>query len=301
MRKTDPKTLDRHSWILTLLIAGALFASCAQESAPPQEVQKAPPVAAKAPRPWAILYAFAHEGEELIGSSTIVSDKNWAGRRVSSGWLIQPVVIASTGIGMANAAATTQHIIDTYKPQGIIFTGVCGAIDPKLRVGDIVIPDRWVTHDYGFWGESGLETDSVPVGRPDTAGFDRMIEIPVDTALARMLGQAADGIAFRFKKVGDFLPDIYKGGVGVSGNAFIGSQKKRQSLNKDLKARIVDMESAAVVQTAYAAGIPVAIVRANSGLAVGGSGTTKEQFRENFEAAAYNAALVVKQFLETRE
>jgi len=301
MRKTDPKTRARQTWILTLLIAGALFAACTQESAPPPEVKKEAPVVEKAPQPWAILYAFAQEGEEVIGSSTIVTEKTWAGRKISSGWLIQPVVIASTGIGMSNAAATTQHIIDTYKPQGIILTGVCGAVDPKLRIGDIVIPDRWVTHDYGFWGDSGLETDSLPVGRSDTAGFDRMIEIPVDTALARQLGNAADGIAFRFKKVGDFLPDVYKGGVGVSGNAFIGSQRKRQSLYKELKARIVDMESAAVVQTAYAAGIPVVIVRANSDLAGGGSGNAEEEFRQNFEAAAYNAALVVKQFLEVRE
>jgi adenosylhomocysteine nucleosidase len=230
-----------------------------------------------------------------------VSDENWAGRRISQGWIEQQIVIASTGIGMTNAAATAQHIIDTYNPKGIIFTGVCGAVDPKLRVGDIVIADRWVTHDYGFWGDRGLETDSVAVGRADTAGYDRMLEIPVDTSLFRRLGEAADGIAFRFKKVGGLLPEVYKGGTGVSGNAFIGSFRKRQSLDNDLKAVIVDMESAAVVQTAHAAGIPVAIVRASSDLAGGGSGDAEEEFRANFEAAAYNAAIVVKRFLETRE
>jgi adenosylhomocysteine nucleosidase len=86
----------------------------------------------------------------------------------------------------------------------------------------------------------------------------------------------------------------------VSGNAFIGSLKKRQSLDNDLKAMIVDMESAAVVQTAHAAGIPVVVVRASSDLAGGGSGDAEEEFRANFEAAAYNASIVVKQFLETR-
>jgi adenosylhomocysteine nucleosidase len=292
---------------LTLLLAGLLLAACAKDAAPPEQAPQVEPVVQEkpaveeTPRPWAILYAFAQEGEEIIGSSSISTDMNWAGRRIAVGWLEQPVVIASTGIGMTNAAATAQHIIDTYKPKGIIFTGVCGAIDPKLHVGDIVIPDRWVTHDYGFWGNNGLETDSVAVGRPGMSGYDRMVQIPVDSSLVRRLGEAADGIAFRFKKVAGLLPDVYKGGVGVSGNAFIGSQKKRQSLDNDLKAMIVDMESAAVVQTAHAAGIPVAVVRASSDLAGGGSGNAEEQFRANFEAAAFNAAMVVKQFLETRK
>ena len=297
MRRIDSKTLGQHSRILTILLTGLLLMACAQEAAPPQEAE---PVVEEVIRPYAILYAFAQEGEEIIGSSSVVTDRTWAGRRVITGWLEQKIVIASTGIGMTNAAAATQYIIDTYNPKGIIFTGVCGAIDPKMRVGDIVIPDSWVTHDYGFWGSKGLETDSVWVGRSDTAGYDRMLTIPVDTNLARRLGDAADGISFRFKKIGGMLPEIYRGGVGVSGNAFIGSEKKRKSLNGELQAQIVDMESAAVVQTAYTAGIPVAIVRASSDLAGGGAGSAEEEFHENFEAAAHNAALVVKRFLETR-
>jgi len=291
--------------LLTLMLAGLVLWSCAKDaSPPPQENTQAEPVAEapppQKPRPWAVLYAFPQEGEEIILSSSLVSDLTWEGRRICSGWLEHQVVIASTGIGMTNAAATAQYIIDTYDPEGIIFTGVCGAVDPKLHVGDIVIPDRWITHDYGFYGSKGLETDSVAVGRPDTAGFDRMLTIPVDTMLYRRLCEAADGIAFRFKKVGQILPEIYKGGVGVSGNAFIGSERKRQSLNKELGAQIVDMESAAVVQTAHAAGIPVVVVRASSDLAGGGSGNAEAEFRANFEAAAYNASIVVKRFLETR-
>ncbi len=310
MRRIANRTCVTNIRFLTLLLAGLLLWSCAKDASPPPEVtQKAEPVAdttstpavKEAPSgPWAILYAFPQEGDEIIASSSLISDLEWEGRRICTGYLRQQVVIASTGIGMTNAAATTQYIIDTYNPKGIIFTGVCGAIDPKLHVGDIVIPDRWVTHDYGFWGNKGLETDSVAVGRPDTAGFERMLTIPVDTMLYRRLGEAADQVAFRFRKVHQMLPDVYKGGVGVSGNAFIGSLKKRQSLDNELKAVIVDMESAAVVQTAHAAGIPVAVVRASSDLAGGGSGSAEAEFKANFEAAAYNAAIVVKRFLETQ-
>lgn len=304
MRRNAERIGVTNMRILTFIFAGLLLWSCSREaSPPPQETTQVEPAVETPqvdPRPWAILYAFPQEGEEIILSSSLVSDLSWEGRRICSGWLEQQIVIASTGIGMTNAAATAQYIIDTYDPKGIIFTGVCGAVDPKLRVGDIVIPDRWSTHDYGFWGSQGLETDSVGVGRTDTLGFERMLSIPVDTSLYRRLGEAADGISFRFKKVGQMLPDVYKGGVGVSGNSFIGSQQKRKELNKTLGARIVDMESAAVVQTAYTAGIPVVVVRASSDLAGGGSGNAEAEFRANFEAAAYNASIVVKRFLETR-
>jgi adenosylhomocysteine nucleosidase len=297
MQRIDLRTLATRQRILTFLLAGLILAACARETAQPPEQQ----VVEEAPRPWAILHALAVEGEELRGSASIVTDAVWAGRPVAVGWIVQPMVIAKTGVGTANAAATTQHVIDTYKPAGIIFTGVCGAIDPRLRIGDIVIPDQWVTHDFGYYGARGFEVDSIPVGRFDSTGFDRMMEIAVDTNLARRLEAAANATAFHFRTVGGILPEIYRGGVGVSGNAFIGSQSKRKQLNRDLEAQIVDMESAAVVQTAHAAGVPVVIVRACSDLAGGGSGTAEEEFRENFETAAYNAAMVVKEFLETKE
>jgi adenosylhomocysteine nucleosidase len=98
------------------------------------------------------------------------------------------------------------------------------------------------------------------------------------------------------------LPEISLGGLGVSGNAFIDSKPKREQLFRDLHAEIVDMESAAVVQTAHAAGIPVAVVRSCSDLAGGsGSETASKQLNEFFQVAAQNSALVVQQFLETRQ
>ncbi|HUU45770.1 MAG TPA: 5'-methylthioadenosine/S-adenosylhomocysteine nucleosidase [Acidobacteriota bacterium] len=250
-------------------------------------------------RPMVILYAFTPEGAQLREWAMIRTDTMFAGRRVAVGFLGMDVVIASSGMGMTNAAAMTQHVIDTYDPIGIIFTGIAGAISEKHQIGDIVIPDRWITQDYGYYGKTGLLTDSLLVGNPDSIGFARMLDIPVDTALHRQLVAAANSIAFRFRTVARRLPDVHAGGVGVSGNAFIDSKSKRTQLQTDLAAEIVDMESAAVVQTAHASGVPVVVVRSCSDLA-GGSGyeTATEEIEEFFKVAANNSALVVKQFLE---
>jgi adenosylhomocysteine nucleosidase len=275
----------------------ALALSCSPKTDPPV-VKTAPPLM---PRPWAVLYAFAPEGLELQESMSVAGDTVWAGRPISVGWLVQPLVLAASGVGMANAAATTQYIIDHYNPQGIIFTGICGGVNPAHQIGDIVIPDQWITHDFGYWGPEGFTIDSVPVGRTDTVGFQPMIDIWADTQLVRRLGEAANRISFRFRTVAGRLPEVSVGGAGVSGNTFIDSKLKRDWLSQELNAEIVDMESAAVVQTAHAAGIPVVVVRSCSDLA-GGSSTTSagRQLQDFFDVAAINSALVVKEFLETK-
>jgi adenosylhomocysteine nucleosidase len=251
-------------------------------------------------RPLVILYAFPKEGAQLREWAQIRTDTSFAGRRVAVGWLGMPVVIAASGIGMTNAAAVTQHVIDKYDPLGIIFTGIAGAIATDYHIGDIAIPDRWITHDYGYYGAEGLLADSVAVGNPDSIGFTRMFEIPVDTGLYRQVVVAANSISFRFKKVGRRLPEVHDGGIGVTGNAFIDSKDKCENLRAFFDATIVDMESAAVVQTAHASGVPVVVIRSCSDKAGGaGSETASEQLNEFFEVAAYNSALVVKQFLET--
>jgi len=305
----------RRSWqfrvpclIQILTLTGVLlFSSCVREAPAPESTSTANSQAAgRQPdaslQPCAVMYAFAPEGELLRKAASIKHDTVWAGRAIAVGTIIQPVVIASSGIGMTNAAATTQHIIDTYHPKAIVFTGICGGVNPKHHIGDIVIPARWLTHDYGYWGKSGFRTDSVGVGHPASGGFQGMLDIPVDTALARQLGEAGDAVAFRFHTVMGRIPEIARGGLGISGNAFLDSKPKREQLYHDLQAEIVDMESAAVVQTAHAAGIPVAVVRSCSDLAGGsGSETASKQLDEFFKVAAHNSALVVQQFLETRE
>jgi adenosylhomocysteine nucleosidase len=275
MRRIWNSNVTHFARILTAATI-VLHLSCVREapqskSQPPQQ-QASESVAAKPPesgsdilnssqQPWAILYAFAPEGELLRKAAFIKKDTVWAGRSVAYGSLVQPVVIASSGIGMTNAAATTQYIIDTYHPKAIIFTGICGGVNPQHQIGDIVIPEQWLTHDYGYWGKNGFKTDSVDVGRPSTGGFHHMMDIVVDTMLARRLADAGNAIAFRFRTVMGRIPEIFLGGLGVSGNAFIDSKPKREQLFHELQAEIVDMESAAVVQTAHAAGVPVVIIR----------------------------------------
>jgi len=70
------------------------------------------------------------------------------GRTYISGTLAgHPVVLVFSRMGKVAAAATAQHLIDIHRVSSIIFTGVAGALDPTLRIGDVVIARNLWQHD----------------------------------------------------------------------------------------------------------------------------------------------------------
>jgi adenosylhomocysteine nucleosidase len=225
-------------------------------------------------------------------------DTVWAGRSIAVGFLEdEPVILVGSGVGTTNAAITLQYICNHYPVQGVLFTGICGGLASQVKIGDIVIPDRWVTHDYGYLGAMGFESDSIDVGVPGIPGFSHVLELPVDEQLQDRLCRAAYAAAEDFKPVVDRMVQISCGGVGATGNQFIDQTEKRDWLVEQFHADIVDMESAAVLQTAVANGVPCVIIRSASDLAGGsGSATAAIELREFFKIAADNSAAVVRSY-----
>ena len=64
------------------------------------------------------------------------------------------VVCCECGIGKVNAAMSTQIMIDLYRPDVIINSGVAGSLSGDIRIGDIVISDdcvqQRVPDDQGY-------------------------------------------------------------------------------------------------------------------------------------------------------
>ncbi len=246
----------------------------------------------------ALVYAFDQEGALLRSKLALQDSLIVKGRIFWLGKLIdRNVIVVNSGVGMTNAAMTIQLLIDKFDPQEIIFTGICGGIDSINRIGDIVIPQEWATHDYGYYGKDGYVPDSIYVV---LAGKDKIVPMlffDVDTTL---LDRAKSFLSdLRLKPVKDRIPQVRIGGKGVSGNSFIDQREKREYLKKQFDAQIVDMESAAVVQVANINGIPVLVVRSCSDLAGGsGSETATEELKEFFKVAADNSASFVLELLK---
>ena len=56
--------------------------------------------------------------------------------------------LVESGVGKVNSARTTQILIDNFKVDYIFNIGVAGGIDKRLNVGDIVIGEQLVQHDF---------------------------------------------------------------------------------------------------------------------------------------------------------
>ncbi len=249
-----------------------------------------------------ILYAFDAEGQLLMEKISIRENRTILGRPVISGELSgKNIVIAESGVGMTNAAMTAQKLIDEYQPEVIIFTGIAGAIDTSVHIGDIVVCESWITHDFGHHGADGFRPRGIKFYSPQPDSLVRRSHFPVDSSMYVAAVDLTEQI-ISLQKIGDRKPQLLAGGIGVSGNSFIDNPEERIWLNETYKALITDMETAAVAQVCAVNDIPFIAFRSASDLAGGsGSESAREEMDEFFEIAAENSCLIVIRFLESIE
>lgn len=57
-------------------------------------------------------------------------------------------ILVESGVGKVNSARTTQILIDNMKVDYVFNIGVAGGISDKLSVGDIVLGEKLVQHDF---------------------------------------------------------------------------------------------------------------------------------------------------------
>lgn len=157
------------------------------------------------------------------------------------------VVCCECGIGKVNAAMSTQIMIDLYRPDVIINSGVAGSLSGDIRIGDIVISDDCVQHDM----------DATEMGDPlGQVQFndEKRTYFPADKATADKLYDAC-------RTIKDI--SVFRGRI-ASGDIFIASHDRRQRVADDFNALACEMEGAAVGTVCYRNGVPFAILRSIS-------------------------------------
>ncbi|MFZ1683859.1 MAG: 5'-methylthioadenosine/S-adenosylhomocysteine nucleosidase [Candidatus Zixiibacteriota bacterium] len=245
-----------------------------------------------------ILYAFDAEGDAIAKFMITDSSYVFLGRHVYLGeWCGQKIILAESGMGMTNAAMTTQMLIDRFHPRTVLFTGIAGAIDTSIHIGDIVIPSRWCEHDYGYYGKDGLKPEGLVV---HLFGADSLTEETAFYADSSLL-EIARKIpldSLDLAPINGRTPRLTIGGVGVTGNQFIDSKEEREWQTKHFGPLTTDMESVAVAQVCAVNGVPFLIIRSASDLAGGsGSSTAQTEIKQFFKVAAANSIDVLRQLL----
>ena len=188
------------------------------------------------------------------------------------------VLLAECGIGKVNAAALTQALL-AAGAEVIVFTGVAGAVDPELRVGDVVVSVDAVQHDVDV-----------------TALGYAVGEVPGDgavwTAEPAWVERAAKAARTAFGA--DESPGRVVRGRVASGDQFVASAERVADVRTAFGAACAEMEGAAVAQVCAKWQRPFVIVRSISDTADHGAHT---DFRAFTRLAADRAARVVRTML----
>lgn len=269
----------------------------------------------------AILTAFPPEWDALAhrieGAETLAIN----GTPLLLGTLAgKPVALMLSGMSMVNAAMNSQALIGRHPIRRIVFSGIAGGIDPALRVGDVAVPERWGQNGEVAFARETAGGYAPPLGLPggtDLAGhgawFPRDVVIgragervagrrwfPVDPALLAIAAELEVPLERCLPNDPshclDHQPRLAVGGSGMSGPAFVDNAAYRDYLAATFAARVIDMESAAVAQVAWANHVPFLAFRSISDLAGGDSGPN--EMLTFMALAAGNSAAVVTAFVE---
>jgi adenosylhomocysteine nucleosidase len=268
----------------------------------------------------AILCAFEPEWTALVGLVKHPTTRNVDGVRVVTGTLEgQPVLLMLSGVSMVNAALNTQFLIDHFRIERIVFSGIAGGIDPALRIGDVIVPERWVESmelTLARATPDGFKAPAWMPGMTGQPGYGMMLprgvrvgsahhpeeyrnDFAVDPGLFAVARSAVGGLALRnctvTRECLDKAPKVVIGGTGVSGPAFVDNKEYREYLYTTFHAGVTDMESAAVAQVAFRNEIPFIVFRSVSDLAGGDASTN--QMNTFMQLAADNSASVVTAFM----
>ncbi len=209
----------------------------------------------------AILSALAEEQQGLIERLHNPRCVQRAGRDFWLGDLHgRGVVLALSRIGKVAAATTATTLIEAFKVDRILFTGVAGGLAKGVMVGDVVVANGFVQHDM----------DASPLfPRYQVPLYGRHL-FASDASLNAILLEAINSMdtwanAHFFHK---FPEKSVKGhhGLIVSGDRFASGVAESQALQSALRSAgleplAVEMEGAAVAQVCFDYGVPFAAMR----------------------------------------
>ncbi|MBC5629425.1 5'-methylthioadenosine/adenosylhomocysteine nucleosidase [Clostridium sp. NSJ-6] len=184
------------------------------------------------------------------------------------------VVALYSGVCKVNAAIAAQILIDKFDVTHIIVTGVAGAINNDLSIGDTVISTKVAYHDvaeeilteYHPWMENiFFEADNNLIG---------LCKKVIDTE--------------------EFSQKILFGKI-VTGEAFITDNGRKEIIDR-FNPLCVDMETASIAHVCYVNGIPFIAIRSITDT---GEESGVETFERNCVFASKNSIEILKRLLET--
>ncbi len=185
------------------------------------------------------------------------------------------LVIAYSKIGKVFASLTASTMIQKFGAQKLLFSGVAGAINPKLKIGDLIAATSLCQHDL----------DITAFGHP----FGYVPEGKVFVDSDKLLLSIAKDVAQQLDK-----PLLE--GIIATGDQFVADVDRKNWIAQTFNADALEMEGASVAVVCDAFGVPFFILRAISDSADMDAGFSFDEFLKSSakESAQFVIAMLDK-------
>ena len=188
------------------------------------------------------------------------------------------LVLAYSKIGKVNAATTATILIEKFGAKKILFSGVAGAIDSDLKIGDLIIATKTCQHDVDLT-VFGYEPGFVPESK---------VYFDCDENLNKIAKNVANKLGIKLKE-----------GIIASGDQFIHSREKKEWIKKTFNASAIEMEGGAVGCVTWTLDVPFFMLRSISDTAEEGAGVDFDEFLE--ESSRVSAKFLIEMLKELDE
>lgn len=181
------------------------------------------------------------------------------------------IVAMQCGIGKVNAAIGSLTLLNNFKPELVINTGVAGGASQDAHVMDVIVGSSIAYHDV--WCGPGTIYG-------EASGYPLYFES--DKRFSSLIPERAD----------------IKRGLICSGDKFIASLEEVQTIQKAFpQVLAVDMESATIAQVCYLRKIPVLVMRVISD-SPGASKDNTAQYNDFWQDAPAHTFNLVQELLK---
>ena len=225
-----------------------------------------------------IIVAMEEELEAVLNIMNNIEQKEIYGISVQIGKIEQKeVAVVKSGVGKVNAARVTQILIDKLNVKSIINLGAAGALSPLLNIGDIVIGEKLIQHDFDI---TAFDHDKGYI----TGVGDYIYS---DIELIEKFKKAANNLKEKDYKI--------KTGIIATGDIFCTDIEMKNKIYSKFDADCVEMEGAAIAQVCYLDNIPFIVIRSISDSP---NGNNEIDFDKFVQLASIRCATILENLLK---
>ena len=170
------------------------------------------------------------------------------------------IVIAYSKIGKVFASLTATILIEKFGCNQLLFSGVAGAINPELKIGDLIIATALCQHDL----------DITAFGHPHGYVPEGEVCIFTDKNLRNIAKEVALKNNLKLQE-----------GIVATGDQFVASSERKDFISSTFEADALEMEGASVAVVCDALDVPFFVLRAISDSADGSADIDFDEFLES--------------------